>query len=125
MQESVPEAAVEKAAETVAETGGVIDQIGPQLIEFATSYGLKIIGAILVLIVGRIVAGWAKKLVCRLLKKRDTDEAVVSFVGSLLYYMVIIFSWLAALDKFGVETASLVAVFGALASPSASPCRAR
>jgi len=82
------------------------------LIEFGTEYGLKIIGAIIILIVGRIVAGWARKLVVRLLEKRDVDKAIVGFLRGMVYWLIIIFTWIAVLGKFGVETASLVAVLG-------------
>jgi small conductance mechanosensitive channel len=90
-----------------------MEKIMETLVDFATTYGISVIGAILVLIIGRIVAGWARKLVRKMLKKTDVDQAIVSFLGSLVYYGIIIFAAVSALDKFGVETASLVAVLGA------------
>lgn len=42
--------------------------IADQLVVFATSYGLKIVGAVLTLIIGRLVAGLARKGVKRLRK---------------------------------------------------------
>lgn len=38
-------------------------------INFATAYGLNIIGAILILIIGWTIAGWAKRLVTKMLSK--------------------------------------------------------
>ena len=52
------------------------------LVDFATQYGIKVVGAVVVLIVGRIVAGWARRFVGKLLARRDTDPAIVSFVTS-------------------------------------------
>ena len=83
------------------------------LIAFATTYGLKVVGAILVLIVGRMVAGWVRKGIRKAMTKTGTDPAVVSFVSSLGYYLVLIAVVLAALKNFGIETASMVAVLGA------------
>ena len=83
------------------------------LVGFATTYGIKIVGAIVVLIVGRIAAGWARKIVHKMLAKGDTDPAIKNFVASLAYYLIIIFTVISALGNFGVETASLVAVLGA------------
>lgn len=83
------------------------------LIAFVTSYGIRVIGAILILILGRIVAGSARKLLRKALSARNVDPVIVSFVGSLTYFLILTFAALAALDKFGVETASLIAVFGA------------
>ncbi|MCP4633521.1 MAG: mechanosensitive ion channel [candidate division Zixibacteria bacterium] len=83
------------------------------LTEFATVYGLKVIGAIIILIIGRFIAGIGRRTTRKLLNKANTDEAIVSFVGSLVYTLVIVFTVLAALSKFGVETASIIAVLGA------------
>jgi len=83
------------------------------LVFFATTYGLKIVGAILVLIIGRIVAGSVRRGIRRALRRTETDEAIISFTGSLAFYLIQVFAVLAALRNFGVETASLVAVLGA------------
>lgn len=90
------------------------DKILETLVDFATGYGIKVVGAIAVLIIGRIVAGWARKLVRKALGRTEVDQAIVSFLGSLIYYGIIIFTVISALKNFGVETASLVAVLGAM-----------
>lgn len=87
----------------------ILDQIGPLF----WTYSLQVIGAIIILIVGWIGAGLAKKFVKRLLVKARTDEAVISFVGNITYFLILTFTVLAALAKFGVQTASFVAVLGA------------
>lgn len=83
------------------------------LTEFAMTYGLRVIGAVAVLIIGRIAAGWARRLMRKALAKTNTDQAIVSFVATLAYFLVMAFTWIAVLQNFGVETASLVAVMGA------------
>ena len=50
-----------------------------------------------------------------MLEKTKTDPAVVSFVGSMIYFLILIFAVLAALAKFGIQTASFVAILGAAA----------
>jgi small conductance mechanosensitive channel len=47
------------------------------------------------------------------LLKSKTDDAVISFVGNLTYFLILIFAVLAALAKFGIQTASFVAILGA------------
>lgn len=84
-----------------------------QLVAFGTQYGLKIVGAVIILLVGRIVAGVARKIIRRILEKAKTDPAVISFAASLTYILIITFAVLAALAKFGIQTASFVAVLGA------------
>jgi len=84
-----------------------------QLTIFITTYGLKIIGAIIILILGRIAAGFSRRVVRRILEKSKADEAIVGFVGGLTYVLILTFAVLAALAKFGIQTASFVAVLGA------------
>jgi small conductance mechanosensitive channel len=90
-----------------------LETVVDQLIVFSTTYGLKIIGAILILIFGRMAAGLARRIVRRLLVKSNTDETIISFVASLVFILVMAFAVVAALAKFGVQTASFVAVLGA------------
>ena len=91
-----------------------------QLIFFLTTYGLKIIGAIIILIVGRIAAGIGRRIIRNMLVKSNTDASIVSFTESLVYFAIIAFAVLAALAKFGIQTASFVAVLGAAVALSDS-----
>ena len=84
-----------------------------QIVMFLTAYGLKIIGAIIILILGRIAAGIGRSICRRVLQKTKTDPSIISFVGSLAYVIILVFAVLAALAKFGIQTASFVAVLGA------------
>jgi small conductance mechanosensitive channel len=84
-----------------------------QLTFFVTTYGLKIIGAVIILILGRIAAGMGRKIVRRILERGKVDPAIVGFVGGLIYILILTFAVLAALAKFGIQTASFVAVLGA------------
>lgn len=77
------------------------------------AYGMKVIGAIVILIAGRLAAGFLRRIVQRVLQRTQTDEAVVSFAGSLAYILVLAAAVLAALAKFGVQTASFIAILAA------------
>jgi small conductance mechanosensitive channel len=81
--------------------------------ELATNWGLKILGAIVVLIVGRIIAGWLRRIARKGLQRAEVDATLVPFITKLLYYLVLAFVVIAVLGVFGVQTASLVAVLGA------------
>lgn len=83
------------------------------LYDFVVTYGLKIVGAVLILIVGRIVAGLVRKGVKKAMGKSKVDAELVGFFGQLAYFAIITFAVLAALAKFGVQTASFVAIMGA------------
>ena len=90
-----------------------MERVLDQLTVFATEYGLKIVGAILILVLGRIGSGIARRLVKKILEKAGTDATVTSFAASFAYVLVLAFAVLAALAKFGIETASIIAVFAA------------
>jgi len=84
-----------------------------QITLFLTTYGVQVIGAIIILVLGRIGAGLGRKIVKKLLIRSKTDSAVVSFVANMTYFLILTFAVLAALAKFGIQTASFVAILGA------------
>jgi len=83
------------------------------LIPWLTAFGLRILGAAAILIVGRIAAGFLRRLVRRLVDRAGVDRSLAGFLGNLTYILVLVFALVAAVGKFGVETASFVAVLGA------------
>ncbi len=90
-----------------------MEKVIDQLAVFAAEYGLRVIGAILILVIGRIVAGISRKVVKSMLTNVKTEPTIISFVGSLVYVLILTFTALAALGNLGVETASMIAVLGA------------
>ncbi len=81
--------------------------------ELLTVYGIKVIAAIAIFIVGRWVAKWVTKFIKRLMAKSKTDETLISFVGDLSYVALLAFVIIAALNQLGIHTASFVVVLGA------------
>ena len=79
-----------------------------------TAYGLKVIGAIVILIAGWMIAGSLQRAILRT-GKRSTrvDITIFTFLASVARYVTIIFTLVAVLSSFGVETTSFVAVLGA------------
>jgi len=97
----------------VAQTTDYMSTMMKTLAEFASTYGLQVIGAILILIIGRIVAGQIKKGITRLGNSRGWDVSLTGFLSSLTYFFVMAFVIIAVLGNFGVETASVVGVLAA------------
>ncbi len=76
--------------------------------------GLLILGALAVLFVGMWLAGFVERRLLKLFAKSDKiDDTVSSFMASLGKYLVVIFTGIALLDQFGVETTSVIALLGA------------
>jgi len=79
------------------------------------SYGLKIVVAIAIFILGKKAAKWiTTTTVSSLSKTGKIDETLEKFLYSALNSVLLLVVVLAALNALGVETTSFVAVFGAV-----------
>lgn len=81
--------------------------------ELLMQYGFKVVGAIVVLIVGVTVAKMIRGSVRKALGRSNLDATLVPFLSGIAYYLMIAFVIIAVLQLFGVETTSMVAVLGA------------
>lgn len=85
-----------------------------QVTAFLATYGLSALGGVIILIVGWLIAGWASRATDLTLARVPTvDLTLRRFIASLVRYLILTFTVLAVLSQFGVQTASLIAVFGA------------
>jgi small conductance mechanosensitive channel len=91
------------------DVGTVVDQS----VDVLATWGLKVLGALAVLLIGRMVAGWVRKFTRRFLKRAGVDETVAPFLSGLVYALVLVFVLLAVLGLFGIPTTSIIAVLGA------------
>jgi len=84
-------------------------------VELVTTYGFDVIGAILILILGWMAAGWGRRITRAALDRTDKVDAMITgFVANGVRYGILIFTGIAVLDRFGVETTSFVAILGAM-----------
>lgn len=81
-----------------------------QLIDWGVGAGGRIIGAIIIFVVGRFLISFIKKLVSKLLVKRHIDASIQSFVKSLVNILLTILLIIAVIGKLGVETTSFAAL---------------
>jgi len=84
-----------------------------QSIDVLAGWGLKVLGAIAVLVIGRMIASWGRKLTRRSLERAGIDETIVPFASKLVYFLIMAFVLLAVLGLFGIPTTSVIAVLGA------------
>jgi small conductance mechanosensitive channel len=85
----------------------------PRLQELLAFYGLKILAAIVIFIVGRWIAKALKNVIKRMMAKGNVDEILISFVGNLTYIALLAFVIIAALNQLGIQTTSFIAIIGA------------
>lgn len=83
------------------------------LIALVTYWGLKIIAAVAILLVGRWLAGWVTRLMSQSLEKRKVEPTLVRFLSRVLYFALIIAVVISAIAQVGVKTTSFVAILGA------------
>ncbi|MDT8271949.1 MAG: mechanosensitive ion channel [Desulfomonilia bacterium] len=81
--------------------------------ELITLYGLKVVAALLVFIIGRWVAKILQRITGKLLTKRNVDPMITSFVENLVYISLLVFVVIAALAQLGIQTTSFIAIIGA------------
>ncbi len=76
-------------------------------------YGVKIVAAIAIFIIGRWVAKGFRSITERLMEKKNVDPTIAGFVGNLTYMALLIFVIIAALGQLGIQTTSFIAILGA------------
>lgn len=80
---------------------------------YATEYGLKILGALLIFFIGKWVARKIIALMRRGMERAHVDPTLISFASNALYVVLIVMVIIAAISNVGVETTSFMAIFGA------------
>ena len=76
-------------------------------------WGVKILAALLIFIIGKWIAKMIGKLIYKAMIKSKTDETLSGFISNITYFLLLIFVVIAAISKLGVQTASFVAIIGA------------
>jgi len=81
--------------------------------EYLAQYGLKVIAALIILLIGRWLAKFISRLIERALVKAHVDKTLAKFVKNLSHIGLLIFVVIAAVASLGVETTQLAVVVGA------------
>ena len=76
-------------------------------------FGVKILVAIVIFYVGRLVARMLTNTLHKLMQKQEVDKILETFVCNLAYWLVMLFVIIASINHIGIETTSLIAVMGA------------
>ena len=81
--------------------------------DLAITWGIKILGAIVIFIIGKWIAKFLTNLLRKALEKSNTDATLVKFLGDLAYFGLLILVIIAALGTLGVDTTSFAAIIAA------------
>ncbi len=81
--------------------------------QYVAPWSLKILFALLIFIIGQLVAKTISKVIAKLMSHTKLDKILVDFIRSLVNALIMVFVIIAALDQLGVNTNSVIAVLGA------------
>lgn len=87
--------------------------ITTQIQQLLTVYGLKVIAALAIFIIGKIIAKWIKSAINKAMTKTGSDPILISFTCNMMYAGLLAFIIIAALGQIGIQTTSFIAILGA------------
>ncbi|MBN3041129.1 MAG: mechanosensitive ion channel [Candidatus Omnitrophica bacterium] len=90
-----------------------MEKIIDKLYEYFLTYGINIIAAILIFVVGKWIARILSGLIEKVLIKANVDKSLAAFSKHMTYVGLLVFVIIAALNKIGIQTTSFIAILGA------------
>lgn len=81
-----------------------------KLISSGVELGERLLGALIVFIIGKFLINWLNKLFAKLLKKRKVDESIQSFLKSMVNILLLTMLILAVIGKLGIELTGFAAL---------------
>lgn len=90
-----------------------MEQIIAHVKQWVALYGLSVIGAVAILVLGSLAVKIVVSLIQKAMNRANMDETLVSFGGNFLRFILFAFVLVAALAQVGFQTSSIIAVLGA------------
>ncbi len=87
-----------------------LEDLFPKLLDFI----LQVAFAFVVIIVGMKLIGWVRKILRKSLERNNADTGLIQFLDSFVKYVLYILLALTVLQRFGVQTTSIVAAIGSV-----------
>lgn len=92
-----------------------LSQLWGQFGPLVTALGVNLVSALVLIVIGWSVAGWAQRAIRRGLGRfRDIDRTLVGVVAGVVRYFILVTVLVMVLARFGVQTASILAALGAI-----------
>lgn len=87
-----------------------IEELLPKLLDFV----LQVAFAFVVIVIGMKLIGWVRKILRKSLERNSADTGLIQFLDSFVKYVLYILLALTVLQRFGVQTTSIVAAIGSV-----------
>ena len=82
-------------------------------IQYGAEYGLRVIGAIAIFVIGKWVAKKLSGLIKKLMDRGEVDSTLSAFIASIVDILLMVVVVLAAINNLGIDTTSFIAILGA------------
>jgi small conductance mechanosensitive channel len=105
--------AIAQTQEVTKAATSTVNKYADMLINYASEYGLKLLGALLIFFIGKWVVKKITRVIKSLMQKANVDKTLIEFGASLIYFLLLLMVVMASLNALGVNTTSFIAVLGA------------
>lgn len=95
---------------TTEEITTLVNETLSKLIETGVSLGERIIGAVLIYIIGRLIIKWLNRMFARILEKRKVEISIQTFLKSMVNILLVVLLILAVIGKLGIELTGFAAL---------------
>ena len=93
----------------------LIEQVYGLVINFVVEYSFQLLGAVIIMAVGFVVARWAAGFLERLQERRNVDVTLRQFIASTTRLFILVMFAVVALSELGISITPLIAAIGGLA----------
>ena len=98
--------------DTADKTINAIGRIKAKVVDFLTDYGLNIIGAVIILVIGLIIAWWVGRGLKKWLEGKHVEPPIIMLAVRVVRLLVLLVALLQALEKLNVPIAPALAGIG-------------
>lgn len=87
------------------------EEIMNTLINWGVSLGGKLLAAVAVFLIGKIIINWIYNITKKILNARSVDRSLITFILSLVKIVLLILLIISVIGILGIETSSFIAIF--------------
>jgi small conductance mechanosensitive channel len=91
-----------------------LDSLWQSLVNLGATWGIRIIGVVVALVLAFLISGWLRRALIRSLERRNFDLTLTRFFGALVRYAILVAAIIGCLGVFGIQTASFAAAIAAI-----------
>ena len=91
-------------------TSEMVNEFIAKALNASIDLGGRILAALIIFIIGKILVNWANKLFAKMLEKRKVEPSIQSFLKSIVNITLVVLLFLAVIGKLGIELTSFAAL---------------